>query len=119
MARGPRKVRVFRNLSKSASWYVEWRDETGRRHCESCGQDEAEARRRALEIDRDLHALRAVAKGPFGSETPVIGASRPSGHGSLVSLNAVMKCAALRVPVELVIEITPELRRSLTDDSVG
>ena len=113
MARGPRKVRVFRNLSKSASWYVEWRDEAGRRHCESCGADEVEARRRATEIEGELRALRAAAKGPIGTATLDVDAPPSDAARAFVKLRAMMKCAALQVPVELIVELTPELRRSL------
>lgn len=55
---GPRKVRVFRDLAKSPNWYVEWRDLEGKKHCESCGPEEANAQERAKEIRQELQRQR-------------------------------------------------------------
>lgn len=113
MARGPGKVRVFQNLRKSASWYVEWRDTAGQRHCESCGASEADARERAVQIERELRVVRSAAKGPLAKVSQHANTPNAEEGRDVVTLRAMMRCAALQVPVELVVELTPELRRSL------
>ena len=84
---GPRKVRVFRDSKKSPNWYVEWRDTSGRRHCESCGPHEKDALERARQIKDELRQSRLAGSGrPArrnlelpGSKTPLRGPNNPSG----------------------------------------
>jgi hypothetical protein len=102
---GSRKVRVFLDRKKSPNWYVEWRDEQGRRRAESCGPDRADADQRAQQIRQELRAARLTS-----TKTPPITAS-PSIVTNLVRLHARITLGEYEVPAEISIELTPDLLR--------
>jgi hypothetical protein len=119
---GPRKVRVFRNPKKSPNWYVEWRDTAGRRHCESCGPSEVDAQERAREIRSKLKRKRLSIAGERARErAESLSASARVSRGedasappsSVIRLHALLKCAPIEVPVDLLVQIDPELIESL------
>lgn len=111
--RGPRKVRVFKDPKKSPNWYVEWRDETGRRHCESCGPDEADARQRARQVREELDRKRSGSasqqdSGGNGSAD----SQEPS--GPVVQLRAILRGGPVEIPLDLSIEFGPEALRAIS-----
>ena len=117
--RGPRKVRIFRDPKKSPNWYVEWRDEGGQRHCESCGPGRKEAEERARQIADRLRELRAGAAPAcvVGSTASLDAAALPVPHATngrpVIQVRAVLCSGDVQVPVELVIEVGPELLQAL------
>src|SRR5690348_15558804 len=111
---GPRKVRIFRDTNKSPNWYVEWRDRDGRRHCESCGPHRREAKERAGQIAAELENLRtgapAVVSGEVsGGDTGIVQGPGKDSRYPLVHVRAVLRCPSLEVPVDLLIEVNPDV----------
>ncbi len=120
---GPRKVRVFRNPKKSPNWYIEWRDAAGRRHCESCGPGKGDAQDRARQVRADLQRERLSVCGRPPVErlesatgnTRVSGTEDPSARpSSVIRVHALLKCAEFELPVDLLVEVNPELLESLS-----
>ncbi len=110
--RGPRKVRVFRDPKKSPNWYVEWRDTTGRRHCESCGLDEREAQERARQIRAELRRWREAAS-PMGAsmldQPPEASSGGPTRSSTpTLRLHTFLRCPQFEIPVDLHIEINSD-----------
>lgn len=99
---GPRKVRIFRNPKKSPNWYVEWRDLEGRRHSESCGENQADAEDRARHIREELRQQRQAAR-EQRETTPTAEPDVPS--SSLLPIRAILRCSGVEVPVELIVEM--------------
>jgi hypothetical protein len=111
--RGARKVRVFQNLKKSPNWYVEWRDVSGKRRCQSCGPNEREAQERARKIGAELRRLRDVeclnGVQADGGEHPrnLVHPSRAT--PTTLRLNAFLKCHECAIPVQFNIQVNSDL----------
>jgi hypothetical protein len=118
--RGPRKVRIFRDTNKSPNWYVEWRDLQGRRHCESCGPHRRDARERASQIAAELQGVRSGApvtgSGTVSGVIAGAGVLRSQGENSaypLVHVHAVLRCPNVELPVDLLIEVNPDVLKAI------
>ena len=114
---GPRKVRVFKDPAKSPNWYVEWRDLQGKRHCESCGPRRQAAKKRANQLQSELRAARLGSpEGPTPlarESTDPVRSGMPNEASTtviqMVRLQTVLCLGQREVPVNLTIELTPEL----------
>ena len=117
---GPRKVRIFRDKRKSPNWYVEWRDMEGKRHCESCGPRRQDAEQRSGSLEVELRRLRSVDANANregaeptpenrGSPAAVFPGSDTAARGPVVQVRASVQVGQSAIPVDLQIEITPEL----------
>ena len=116
--RGPRKVRVFRDPKKSPNWYVEWRDEEGRRHCESCGPDEVDAKERARQVRAELDRKRGGLTGDTtdgsvvmlnsAEANPSVAATDP-----VLQLQVIVRGGRFEFPLDLSIEVGPEAIRMI------
>lgn len=110
---GPRKVRVFRDRKKSPNWYVEWRDQQGRRRTESCGPARTDADERAQQIRQELRAARiASTKTAFAGCSPTI-------VTNVVRLHGRIDLGEYQVPVEISIELTNEVLQALRKTLAG
>jgi hypothetical protein len=115
---GPRKVRIFKDPKKSPNWYVEWRDFSGRRHCESCGPRQDDAIKRSRQINDELrHSRLADARGavqldpkPPRSEAPITRSeNRGESLPSILRVRAILKSPQFELPVDLHVELNPDL----------
>jgi len=110
MAR-PRKVRVFRDRKKSPSWYVEWRDMQGKRHCESCGPARRDAVKRAAEIAEELRRLRSSTASPTPEQNDPQSGQAAGDLASIcvLQLRVILRCRDAEVPLDIQIPLNPQL----------
>jgi hypothetical protein len=119
---GPRKVRVFKDERRSPNWYVEWRDAQGNRHCESCGPHRHDADERSRQIKAELRRLRQKGREPL-TQTSLPSASADSTVSSpallaktdtpQLAIRAIVRCVQVEFPIELFIEVPPDLLRTI------
>ncbi len=111
---GPRKVRVFQDRKKSPNWYVEWRDTQGRRHAESCGPDRSDAEQRAQQVRQEIRATRLASAKKTCTELAESSSKVASSMvTNVLRLRARIDWGESEVPVEISVELTPELLQAL------
>lgn len=114
---GSRKVRVFRDRKKSPNWYVEWRDAQGQRRSESCGPDRIDAERRAQQIQQQMREARVdAATRAFTGFSEPSSKTAPGVATNVLRLRARIDWKKCEVPIEISVELSPELLRVLREE---
>lgn len=96
-------MRIFRDRKKSPNWYVEWRDEQGKRHCESCGPLRREAQERARQIENELRLQRA------GVTLPASQHEISAEAASVVQLRVFLRCGDAELPLDVQVQMNSQL----------